>query len=119
MFCYNRDMADSTCPKCRRKMWSAKWKTCFGCGFKGGDVEVRQGSAAPLVELAKKPSRHAQVTPVTPEGGSGVTSVTLDAEDVTPVTCSECGRPYPKDGRAGYMRAWRAKRKEAKADGDS
>ena len=103
-------------------MWSAKWKTCFGCGFSGGEVGARQGSASSLAELAKKPSRHTRntkVTLVTPEGGSSVTSVTPDAEDVTPVTCSECGRPYPKDGRAGYMRAWRAKRKEAKADGDS
>ena len=44
------------------------------------------------------------------KGATLITSIVL-GDACTAKLCSRCGRPYPKGGRAAYMRKWREGRK--------
>ena len=47
-------MANSPCPKCHRKTWSAKWLSCTGCGYKEGQATA-EGALATPAPRKKKP----------------------------------------------------------------
>ncbi len=50
-----------SCPKCHRKTWSVKWKSCSGCGFREGDVTAQAAlsTAAPKKKATKNAWRKA------------------------------------------------------------
>jgi hypothetical protein len=100
-----------SCPKCHRKTWSVKWKSCSGCGFREGDVTAEAALSTPA------PRKRPSVTETQKVAESETKSV-AETPKVSPgERCPTCKRKVPLTGKQrleGFRERERLK-KEARA----
>ena len=113
------------CPKCHRKTWSTKWKSCTACGYREGEATAEGALATPAPEKKKAKAPFAKrYISVTKDGNGRDGSVTtlVEADDgtgpryasVTPEPgseCPTCGQRVPYPSAAERQKAYRGRKR--------